>query len=137
VQSRRIHEETGQQTFVLVFETGDEAMEGLGRFARDQGLSAAHFTGIGAFSDVVLGYFDWQQKDYQPIRLNEQVEVSVTSRSKTASRPCTRTSSLVARTVRQAAATCSRDTCARRSRSFSRSRRRTYASTTTKRPASL
>lgn len=30
---------------------------------------------IGAFQDVVLGYFDWERKDYKRIPLDEQVEV--------------------------------------------------------------
>jgi predicted DNA-binding protein with PD1-like motif len=50
-------------------------MAGLERFAREQSLSAAQFSGIGAFSDCVLGYFDWEKKDYQPIRVDEQVEI--------------------------------------------------------------
>jgi predicted DNA-binding protein with PD1-like motif len=40
-----------------------------------RGNRAAHVRGIGAFRDVVIGYFDWQEKDYQPIRLDEQLEV--------------------------------------------------------------
>jgi predicted DNA-binding protein with PD1-like motif len=75
MQSRLIHEDAGRQTFVLIFEAGDEAIGELNRFARTQRLSAAQFTGIGAFSDVVLGYFDWERKDYRPIPLDEQVEV--------------------------------------------------------------
>ncbi len=47
----------------LVFDRGDEAMSLLGRFARDNSLSAASFTGIVAFSRVTLGYFDWERKD--------------------------------------------------------------------------
>jgi uncharacterized protein len=75
VRSRRLTRETAGPTFVLVFETGDEAMDGLRSFATEHGLGAAHFSGIGAFSDAVLGYFDWERKDYQPIRIDEQVEV--------------------------------------------------------------
>lgn len=75
MKSRLIESDAAEQTFVLVFETGDEAMEGLTAFARERGLTAAHLSGIGAFSDVTLGYFDWQQKDYRPIRIEEQVEV--------------------------------------------------------------
>jgi predicted DNA-binding protein with PD1-like motif len=75
MDAKLIHEEAGALTFVLVFATGDEAHAGLSRFARAHELAAAHFTGIGAFSDVVLGYFDWQAKDYKPIRIEEQVEV--------------------------------------------------------------
>ena len=58
-----------------MFETGDEAMELLTGFAREHDLSGASFTGIGAFSGVELGYFDWAAKDYRPIRIDEQVEV--------------------------------------------------------------
>jgi predicted DNA-binding protein with PD1-like motif len=75
MRARPIAEDAAGQTFVLVFETGDEAMEGLRSFAREQRLSAAHFSGIGAFSDAVLGYFDWQQKEYRRIPVDDQVEV--------------------------------------------------------------
>jgi predicted DNA-binding protein with PD1-like motif len=47
----------------------------LERFARDCGLSAATFSGIGAFRAVVLGYFDWERKEYLRIPVDEQVEV--------------------------------------------------------------
>ncbi len=59
---------------VLVFETGDEAVSELTNFAKKNGIGAGHFTAIGAFSDVVLGYFDWQRKDYLKIPVEEQVE---------------------------------------------------------------
>jgi predicted DNA-binding protein with PD1-like motif len=75
VKARRLNPEAAAPTFVLVFESGDEAMEGLRSFATEQKLGAAHFSGIGAFRNVVLGYFDWEQKDYRPIRIDEQVEV--------------------------------------------------------------
>jgi predicted DNA-binding protein with PD1-like motif len=38
-------------------------------------LSASHLTALGAFRDCVLGYFDWQKKDYRRIPIAEQVEV--------------------------------------------------------------
>jgi len=75
VKSKLVEQQSGRRTFVLVFETGDEAFEGLTAFAREQGLGAAQLTGIGAFSDVELGYFDWRKKEYEKIRLDEQVEV--------------------------------------------------------------
>jgi uncharacterized protein len=64
-----------QRTFVLVFDTGDEVVAGLLGFARHQGLSASHFTAIGALSEVTLGYYEWERKDYRRIPLREQVEV--------------------------------------------------------------
>lgn len=67
--------EDAQRTFAVVFDAGDEVLENLRAFARDHALSAAAFTGLGAFSDVVLGFFDWQKKDYKRIPVKEQVEV--------------------------------------------------------------
>lgn len=65
----------GDETFVLVFAAGDEVMAGLRAFAREHELEAAHFTGIGALSDAVLGFFDWERKDYRRNPVAEQVEV--------------------------------------------------------------
>jgi predicted DNA-binding protein with PD1-like motif len=62
------------ETHVLVFDKGDEVMEGLQRFASEHGVTAAHFTAIGAFSDVTLGFLDPESREYEPIELREQVE---------------------------------------------------------------
>ena len=62
-------------TYAVVFETGDEVTAGLKAFAAEHELKAAHFTAIGAFQDVTLGYFNWEKKQYQRIPLREQVEV--------------------------------------------------------------
>lgn len=64
-----------EKTFVLIFETGDEVTAGLLDFAQQHKLAAAHFTAIGAFQDLTLGYFDWQRKEYEKIPVREQVEV--------------------------------------------------------------
>jgi uncharacterized protein len=64
-----------QKTYVLVLESGDEAHSSVERFAVERNLSAAQITGIGAFSDAVLGFFDWEKKDYRKIPVREQVEV--------------------------------------------------------------
>ena len=64
-----------QQTFALIFNTGDHVVSGLKTFAEEQHLAASHFTAIGAFKDVTLGYFDWEKKDYIKIPIREQVEV--------------------------------------------------------------
>jgi predicted DNA-binding protein with PD1-like motif len=74
MKSKLIHQDR-QRTYAIVFDIGDEVMEGLRSFAREQYLRAAQFTGIGAFSDVTLGYFDWGSRDYEEIPLHEQVEV--------------------------------------------------------------
>jgi predicted DNA-binding protein with PD1-like motif len=64
-----------QRTFAIVLDSGDEVAECLLAFAKEQRLSASQFTALGAFSEVVLGYFDWEKKDYLEIRIDEQVEV--------------------------------------------------------------
>jgi uncharacterized protein len=71
----KLLDDKGEKTFALIFETGDEVAAGLLEFAKKSSMGAAHFTAIGAFRDVVLGYFDWGVKDYKRIPLREQVEV--------------------------------------------------------------
>ncbi len=71
----KLLEPYGPKSFALVFDTGDEAMSGLLSFAKEHNLVGAHFTGIGAFSQLVLGYYDWEKKDYLKIPVDEQVEV--------------------------------------------------------------
>lgn len=64
------------QTFILVFATGDELAQGLLRFAKEQQLSAASFTAIGALSSVRLAWFSWESKQYEPsVTLDEQMEI--------------------------------------------------------------
>jgi uncharacterized protein len=65
----------GQKTYVLVFALGDEVMSALTEFVREQCVGAASFTGIGAFSEATLGYFDWETKEFREISIQEQVEV--------------------------------------------------------------
>jgi uncharacterized protein len=73
-QAKLSHEE-GEQTYAVIFDKGDEVMQGLTSCAQQHGLTAAQITAISAFSDARLGYFDWEGKDYTPIPINEQVEV--------------------------------------------------------------
>ena len=65
----------GQRTFVLVGDPGDDAMEIVGRFARDENLSAASLSAVGAFARATVGWFDREAKDYQHIAVDEQCEV--------------------------------------------------------------
>ena len=70
-----LHESDGQRTLAVIFDAGDEVTQGLLAFAKEQNLKASQFTAIGAFNDVVVGYFDWATKKYNPIPIREQVEV--------------------------------------------------------------
>jgi uncharacterized protein len=67
--------EKGEKTYAIVFNKGDEVVEGLLSFARENKVQGSHFTAIGAFSDVTLGYFNWEKKAYDKIFVKEQVEV--------------------------------------------------------------
>ena len=62
-------------TYAVIFETGDEVMSGLKKFASDQHLDSSHFTAIGAFREATLGYFDIELKEYRKNPIREQVEV--------------------------------------------------------------
>lgn len=64
-----------RRTFAVILDTGDELTECLTRFANEQKLAASQFTAIGAFSSAVLGYFEWERKEYRRIPIDEQVEV--------------------------------------------------------------
>ena len=62
-------------TYAVVLDTGDEVIAELGKFVRKQEVEAASLTAIGAFSRAVLGYFQWETKQYKKIPVDEQVEV--------------------------------------------------------------
>jgi hypothetical protein len=76
MDSKLIHSENGEQTHAVILETGDEVVACLKQFADEKGLTAASFKAIGAFSNATLAFFDWEQKTYLPIEVNEQVEVA-------------------------------------------------------------
>ena len=76
MKSRLLHESSGQRTFAVILETGDEVMGCLQEFAEKERISAAQLTAIGAFSDAVLGYFDWDRKKYRRTPVSQQVEVA-------------------------------------------------------------
>ena len=71
----KLLQEQGEKTYAIVFDKGDEFIAGLTEFAKQRDLTGSHFTAIGAFKDVTLGYFDREKMDYKKIPLNEQVEV--------------------------------------------------------------
>jgi uncharacterized protein len=76
MQHKLLHESNGQRTYVVVLETGEEVLASLQAFASQNNVHTAQLTAIGAFSDVVLQYFDWDSKAYQNVPVREQVEVA-------------------------------------------------------------
>ncbi len=76
MDSKLLYEHDGRRVFAVVMEAGDEVLSCLGAFVRNENLTAARLTAVGAFSDVVLRYFDWEKKEYRDIAVDEQVEVA-------------------------------------------------------------
>ena len=70
-----LHEHQGLRTIAVILARGDEVMAALTGFAAERQLKATQLTAIGAFSRVVVAYFDWQTKAYRRIPIDEQVEV--------------------------------------------------------------
>ncbi|HEY9225525.1 MAG TPA: PPC domain-containing DNA-binding protein [Gemmatimonadaceae bacterium] len=75
MKSRLLDESNGRCTYAVVFDIGDEVSRGLLDFAAENHLDGSAFTAIGAFEDVVLGYYDWNAKQIVRNRIDEQVEV--------------------------------------------------------------
>jgi predicted DNA-binding protein with PD1-like motif len=76
MQSKLLHEADGQRTFAVILATGEEVMASLKAFVSRERITAAQITAIGALSDAILQYFDWETKAYRNIPLREQVEVA-------------------------------------------------------------
>jgi predicted DNA-binding protein with PD1-like motif len=75
MKSKLLSNIQGRREWAVIFDAGDEVAAGLKEFAQSNGLSAAHFTGIGAFANVTVAWFDLEKQAYQPIEIDEQVEV--------------------------------------------------------------
>ena len=64
-----------QKTYAIVLESGEEAMEQILAFANEKKIAASQFTAIGAFSETIVGFFDFSIKDYKKTHFNQQMEV--------------------------------------------------------------
>jgi predicted DNA-binding protein with PD1-like motif len=75
MRSKLLDQRDGQRTYALVFDSGEDAEEGLLSFVRNEAVSAASVTGVGGFSVVDLGFFDTEKREYRHILVHQQVEV--------------------------------------------------------------
>jgi hypothetical protein len=62
VDYKLLHENSGQRTFAVVLSTGEEVLSSLNDFLKREDVHAAQLTAIGALSELVLMYFDWEKK---------------------------------------------------------------------------
>jgi predicted DNA-binding protein with PD1-like motif len=74
MQSKRLN--TGRdRIFAVVFSTGDDFKSGMLEFARQERLTAAHFTAIGALEHVKLAWFNPHSQQYETRAVEDQLEV--------------------------------------------------------------
>jgi hypothetical protein len=72
---RLLSENGGVKHYTIVLAKGDEVMSGLTDFARQNKITSASFTAIGAFSHATVAWFDESRKEFKLIPINEQVEL--------------------------------------------------------------
>src|SRR5437762_3518604 len=75
MRSKIIDSEAAAPTCVLVLDPGDEAVAAITGFAREQNVTAAQVTAIGAFERATVGWFDRHARQYRPIEVQQQCEV--------------------------------------------------------------
>jgi predicted DNA-binding protein with PD1-like motif len=73
---RLLSDNAGVKTFAIVLAKGDEVMSGLTDFARQNKITSASFTAIGAFSHATVAWFDDNRKEFKLIPINQQVELT-------------------------------------------------------------
>lgn len=75
MRTKELERREGQRTLLVVFDVDEEVSDGLLRVAREHEVSGGYFTAIGALSEVTLGYWEWETKQYLRLPVREQVEV--------------------------------------------------------------
>lgn len=72
---RLLSENRGVKHYAIVLAKGDEVMSGLTDFARQNKVTSASFTAIGAFSRATVAWFDDTRKEFKLVPINQQVEL--------------------------------------------------------------
>jgi uncharacterized protein len=77
MHSRALGEGGGtESTHMVFFDPGEEAIEGLTSFARENDIEVASFTAIGGFESASIGFFNLETRGFDEIPFAErQVEV--------------------------------------------------------------
>lgn len=55
---------TKSNSAIIILERGEELIESLDMFAREEKLSGAWLSGLGAASDMTIGYYDLEAREY-------------------------------------------------------------------------
>jgi uncharacterized protein len=72
---RLLSENGGAKNYAIILAKGDEVMSGLTDFARQNKVTSASFTAIGAFSHATVAWFDDGRKEFKMIPIEQQVEL--------------------------------------------------------------
>lgn len=75
MKTKLLFEEDGLRTYALVMDKGDDAFAQITSFVREEDVTGATLTAIGACRSATLGYFDPEIRDYRSSRFDEQMEV--------------------------------------------------------------
>lgn len=75
MKSKLVAETSGQRTFVIVLDPGEEVFASFTAFAGQEGIAGASLTAIGAFERATVGWFDFGSTSYRKIPVEEQCEV--------------------------------------------------------------
>jgi len=75
MRSKLVSKPGETRVWIAVLERGEETKKQLLALAQKEGIENASFIALGAFEKVVIAYFDWEQKKYLSIPVDEQVEV--------------------------------------------------------------
>ena len=75
MKSKLLSEADGVRLFALVLDPGEEAFSAIQAFAANEGIKGASVSAIGAFEKAVVGWFDFNSRDYRRIPIDKQCEV--------------------------------------------------------------
>ncbi len=62
-------------TYILSFKRGEELMEGVKEFCKENHIESAFFSAIGATNEVELAWYDLEAKKYVTTLLKEDMEL--------------------------------------------------------------
>lgn len=75
MRHKLLEAEGGRRKFVLVLDSGDEALAAIKAFAKEQDLEGASVSGIGAFENCSFGHFNPATKEFTRNDISVQSEV--------------------------------------------------------------
>ena len=58
-----------KNTYILRFDRGDEMVQGLKDFCRDEGIQAGGVMAIGGAGEVILSYYNLETKEYEDMEM--------------------------------------------------------------------